>query len=75
MKRILAILLMLTMILSAAFAEGNPGAEDARAGSPEKVRYDYDELVVGTAMPMYGAFSMDNWGNSTSDVDVRKLIH
>ena len=75
MKRILAILLMLTMILSAAFAEGNPGAEDAQAGSPEVVRYDYDELVVGTAMPMYGAFSMDNWGNSTSDVDVRKLIH
>ena len=75
MKRILAILLMLTMILSAAFAEGNPGAEDAQAGSPEKVRYDYDELVVGTAMPMYGAFSMDNWGNSTSDVDVRKLIN
>ena len=75
MKRILAILLMLTMILSAAFAEGNPGAEDAQAGSREAVRYDYDELVVGTAMPMYGAFSMDNWGNSTSDVDVRKLIH
>ena len=75
MKRILAILLMLTMILSAAFAEGNPGAEDAQAGSPETVRYDYDELVVGTAMPMYGAFSMDNWGNSTSDVDVRKLIN
>ena len=75
MKRILAILLTLTMILSAAFAEGNPGAEDAQAASPETVRYDYDELVVGTAMPMYGAFSMDNWGNSTSDVDVRKLIH
>ena len=75
MKRILAILLMLTMILSAAFAEGNPGAEDAEAASPEAVRYDYDELVVGTAMPMYGAFSMDNWGNSTSDVDVRKLIN
>ena len=75
MKRILAILLMLTMILSAAFAEGNPGAEDAQAASLEPVRYDYDELVVGTAMPMYGAFAMDNWGNSTSDVDVRKLIN
>ena len=71
MKRILAILLMLTMILSAAFAEGTPDAEDAQSSAPEAVQYDYDELVVGTMMPMYGGFTLDNWGNSTSDVDVR----
>ena len=74
MKRILAILLMLTMILSVAFAEGTPDAEDAQAAAPA-VQYDYDELVVGTVMPMYGGFALDNWGNSTSDVDVRKLIN
>ena len=74
MKKVLAVLLMLMMILSAAFAEGIPGTEETQS-TPGTVRYDYDELVVGTVMPMYGAFSMDNWGNSTSDVDVRKLIH
>lgn len=80
MKRILAILLMLAMILSVAFAEGipeaegTPEAEDAQTSAPA-VQYDYDELVVGTVMPMYGGFTLDNWGNSTSDVDVRKLIN
>ena len=74
MKRILAILLMLTMILSVAFAEGTPDAEEEQAAAPA-VQYDYDELVVGTVMPMYGGFTLDNWGNSTSDVDVRKLIN
>ena len=74
MKRILAVLLMLTMILSVAFAEGTPGEEEAQA-TPAAVQYDYDELVVGTVMPMYGGFTLDNWGNSTSDVDVRKLVN
>ncbi|MBR0514890.1 MAG: ABC transporter substrate-binding protein [Clostridia bacterium] len=75
MKRILAILLMAAMILSAAFAEEIPGDEAPQAAIPEPVHYDYDELVVGNVMPMYGAFSLRNWGNSTSDIDVRKLIH
>jgi len=77
MKRLIAVLLMLTMAVSAAFAEEIPGgAEKAQAVAPAaSVQYDYDELVVGNVMPMYGAFSLANWGNSTSDIDVRKLIH
>ena len=75
MKRVTAVLLMLMMILSAACAEEIPAGEEPQAIPPERVQYDYDELVVGNTMPMYGAFSLDNWGNSTSDVDVRKLIH
>ena len=69
MKKVFAILMALAMLLSAAAAE-------EAAGNPAQaaVRYDYDELVVGTIMPMYGAFTLDNWGNSSSDVDVRKLI-
>ena len=74
MKKLLALLLMLTMIASLAFAE-EPAEEGTTQEDPaETVQYDYDELVVGTVMPMYGVFSLDNWGNSSSDVDVRKLI-
>ena len=72
MKKYLAILLMAAMIFSAAFAEEAPGADATEAAA---VQYDYDELVVGTVMPMYGAFSLRSWGNSSSDVDVRRLIH
>jgi ABC-type transport system substrate-binding protein len=42
---------------------------------PRNLNYDYDELVVGSTMPMYGDFSFTMWGNAGSDVDVRKLIH
>ena len=69
MKKVFAILMALAMLLSAAAAE-----EAAENPEEAAARYDYDELVVGTIMPMYGAFTMDNWGNSGSDMDVRKLI-
>ena len=75
MKRLTAVLLMLVMILAAAYAEEPQTGEDTQAVSPVTVQYDYDELVVGNTMTMYGAFSLGNWGNATSDVDVRKLIH
>ena len=74
MRRFIAILLMLTMAVSIAAAE-DAGRTVNTQTAVTAAQYDYDELVVGTVMPMYGAFSMDNWGNSTSDVDVRKLIH
>ena len=76
MKKFLALLLMLAMLVSPAFAIVFvvDGETVTSAVSSTSV-YDYDELVVGTVMPMYGAFSMDNWGNASSDVDVRKLIH
>lgn len=67
MKRVLALLLMLAMLMgSLALAEETVTATAA---------YDYDELTVGTVMPMYGSFTLDSWGNSSSDVDVRKLIN
>ena len=74
MKRVLALGLMLMMLLgSVAFAEA-PTAGTAQTTVTATAAYDYDELTVGSVMPMYGAFSLDNWGNSSSDVDVRKLI-
>lgn len=43
-------------------------------GSAEK-QGTYDHLTVGNPTPMRGEFFTDMWGNSTSDIDVRKLLH
>ena len=84
MKKLLAGWLILVLLLPvvglAEGAEGAVGAESVYAGEgaealPRNLNYDYDELVVGATMPMLGAFSFGNWGNSTSDASVRKLIH
>ena len=78
MKKILAALLALMMLIPMfGMAEGTDTGENAGdAGKlPVNLNYDYDELVVGTTMPMHGAFSLENFGNAGSDVDVRELIH
>ena len=35
----------------------------------------FDELIVGNPTPMDGKFFTYCWGNATSDIDVRYLIH
>ena len=77
MRKVIAILMTLAMLLSAAMAEEAPEAAAAPAANAVQIaaHYDYDELVVGATMPMYGAFTLDCWGNSSSDMDVRKLIN
>ena len=87
MKKLLAIWLILMLLLPVCgLAEGADTAETAETAETEEIaeateklpvnlNYDYDELVVGSTMPMYGAFSFTMWGNAGSDVDVRKLIH
>ena len=37
--------------------------------------YDYDRLTVGNPTPMDGKFFTDMFGNATSDIDVRLLVH
>lgn len=59
---LLALLLMLTVPTSAA-----GGTSD----SPIKEVH----LVVGNTTPMRGEFFTDMWGNATSDIDVRDLLH
>ena len=61
MKRIIAGLLALLMMFSmtAVFAE------DAET----------DHLTVANPTPMRGEFFTGMWGNATSDIDVRDLIH
>ena len=78
MKKVLAALLILMMLIPAfGLAEGTETGETTETAEklPVNLNYDYDELVVGTTMPMHGAFSLSNFGNAGSDVDVRVLIH
>ena len=84
MKKLLAVWLAL-MLLIPVFAVGEaaetaeiPEAAEERETTeklPVNLNYDYDELSVGSTMPMYGAFSFPMWGNAGSDIDVRRLIH
>ena len=50
-------------------------AEETEVAEPAPLEYDYEELVVGTTMPTYGTFFTSMWGNGSSDIDVRDLIH
>ena len=84
MKKILAVLLTLMMLVPVCgLGEGTEAAEIPEAAEAEEIsqvlpvnlNYDYEELTVGVSMPMFGAFSFNNWGNAASDTDVRRLIH
>lgn len=65
MKKGLACLLALLMILSASLAMA-----EAPVAAP-----NYDELVVGSTTAMSGSFFTDMWGRNTADMDVRTLVH
>lgn len=81
MKKLLAVWMVLMMLLPVCgLAEGTETAgteeiAEATEKLPVNLNYDYDELVVGSTMPMFGNFSFSMWGNASSDIDVRKLIH
>ena len=72
---ILISLMAFTPCLSAMAEEAEIDEEAVTVEEPQPLDYDYDELVVGTQMPMYGAFSFDLFGNGSSDIDVRMLLH
>ena len=63
MKRIIAWLLVLLLLFSVAAAEGNTEQPDG------------NRLTVGNPTPMRGEFFTSLWGNATSDLDVRDLLH
>ena len=63
-----------------AWDEEEQAAEDgdeetAEDGEEEEPVHDYNELVVGNPTPMDGKFFTGMWGNSTTDIDVRTLLH
>ena len=55
--------------------EGEIAPEEEPAIQLPPLEYDYNELTVGATMPMYGTFFTSMWGNGSSDIDVRMLIH
>ena len=63
MKKIFAVLLAVMLLASSclALAEG--------------IETDYTHLNVGNPTPMRGEFFTEMWGNSTTDIDVRSLLH
>lgn len=67
MKKLLAIMLALLLVLAAPLTLAE---EVMMAEIP-----DYDELVVGSTTALSGSFFTEMWGNNTSDVDVRMLLH
>ncbi len=64
MKRRIALILALLMALTAVTATAG---ETAQSG--------YTSLVVANPTPMRGEFLTEMWGNATSDIDVRDLLH
>ena len=62
------------LLAAACLVLGMPGqALPAQEQAP--LTYDYDELTVGNTTAFDGHFFTDMWGNATSDIDVRTLIH
>ena len=59
-------------VTTEAEAESEPTEEPE---APIQITYDYDELTVGTVTPFEGSFFTGMWGNMTSDLDVRLLLH
>ena len=76
MKKLLAYLLICVMALTAVTA-GLAEAADGEAAAEEKtqISYDYDELTVAVTTPLTGNFFTNLWGNGSSDMDVRAMIH
>ena len=81
MKRLLAWLLICILMLTtlstawAETAEGETPAEEVLTEETAAVEYDYDELTVAVTTPLTGNFFTNMWGNGSSDLDVRAMIH
>lgn len=69
MKKTLT-LLMIGLMVFLTLGVTNIMAQDAA-----DIAYDYDELTVAGVTPTTGNFFCSLWGNVTSDMDVRMLLH
>lgn len=74
MKRALVWLLALIMLMQGVAVYADSVAPTQAEEAPEIV-YSYDELTVGTLTPFDGKFFTQLWGNDTTDLDVRLLVH
>ena len=75
MKKLLAYLLICVMALTAVTAGMAETAEEPAAEEAPQVTYDYEELTVAVTTPLTGNFFTNMWGNGSSDMDVRAMIH
>ena len=75
MKKLLAWLLTFMMVLTACSALAETAAEDPAAEETQQITYDYDEMTVAVTTPLTGNFFTNLWGNGSSDLDVRNMIH
>ncbi len=66
MKRFISLLLVMLLFCTAAVSEEAADKQDAPVP---------DRLTVGNTTAMRGEFFTSLWGNSTSDLDVRDLLH
>ena len=73
-KRWLALLLAM-LLLAASVAGHAQSAGAANEGGYIVVERDADSLVIANPTQLGGTFFTGLWGNSTSDIDVRELIH
>ncbi len=73
-------------VLAAAFSEKAVTGNETEVYTAESTveesgeilaapKYDYDHLTVGTTTPFDGDFFTEMWGDVSSDLDVRTLIH
>ena len=75
MKKLLAYLLICVMALTAVTAGLAETAEEPAAEETPQIKYDYEELTVAVTTPLTGNFFTNLWGNGSSDMDVRAMIH
>ena len=76
MKKLLAWLLICTLMLTALTAAwAETAEEEIPAEETPQITYDYDKLTVAVTTPLTGNFFTSLWGNVTSDMDVRAMIH
>ena len=90
MRKLIGLLLILGLLFQAVSIAEEPDmepseneglfpAETEDIANPEAdyplTEYNYNELVVGNPNHMDGKFFTGMWGNSTTDIDVRTLVH
>ena len=90
MKRVIAVLMACLMLTGCVIAKSPQETEEAipveevqvqPAETEKEMEQEnvpaavYDHLTVGGLTPFAGAFSTEMWGNDTSDIDIRYLLH
>ena len=68
MKRFSALMLAILLLMTQSLAL----TAEATEADEQKT---FEQLVVGNATQMQGYFFTEMWGNSTTDIDVRLLLH